>query len=104
MDILSMLGFGNGKIKGALRNGAVIIDIRTAHEFDQGKVRGSINIPMDRLTINLQRIRQLRQPIVICSDSESENEKAINFLKANGVKEILNGGTWTRMLKITKSI
>ena len=100
MGILSILGIGNGKIKEALRKGATIIDVRTAHEFDQGKVRGSINIPTDRITINLERIRQLQKPIIICSDSDSESEKAINFLKANGIKEIYNGGSWTRVLKI----
>jgi phage shock protein E len=104
MGILTILGFGNGKVKDALRRGAVIIDIRTAHEFDQGKVRGSINIPIDRININLQRIRQMQKPIIICSDSDSENEKAISFLKANGIKEIYNGGRWTRMLKMIKSI
>jgi phage shock protein E len=104
MSILSILGFGNGKIKEALRQGAVIIDVRTAHEFDQGKVRSSVNIPIDRININIGRIRQMQKPIIICSDSDSESEKAINILKANGIKEIYNGGSWTRMLKIIKSI
>jgi len=104
MGILSILGIGNGKIKEALRNGATIIDVRTAHEFDQGKVRGSINIPIDRITINLERMRQLQKPIIICSDSDSESEKAINFLKSNGIKEIYNGGSWTRVLRMMKSL
>ncbi|HEV8286303.1 MAG TPA: rhodanese-like domain-containing protein [Chitinophagaceae bacterium] len=104
MSILSILGIGNGKIKEALRQHATIIDIRTAHEFDQGKVRGSINIPIDRISINLERIRHMRKPIIICSSSDSENEKAISFLKANGIKEIYNGGSWTRVLKLIKSI
>ena len=104
MSILSIFGIGNGKIKEALRQQATIIDIRTAHEFDQGKVRDSINIPIDRIPINLERIRHMRKPIIICSSSDSENEKAINFLKANGIKEIYNGGSWTRVLKLIKSI
>ncbi|TMI94139.1 MAG: rhodanese-like domain-containing protein [Bacteroidetes bacterium] len=104
MGILSILGIGNGKIKEALKRGATVIDIRTANEFDQGKVRDSINIPIDRISINLQRIRQMRTPIIICSNFDSENEKAISYLKANGVKEIYNGGSWTRVLKITRSI
>ena len=104
MGILSILGIGNGKIKEALKRGATVIDIRTANEFDQGKVRDSTNIPIDRISINLQRIRQMRTPIIICSNFDSENEKAISYLKANGVKEIYNGGSWTRVLKITRSI
>src|SRR5215813_3874316 len=104
MSLLSILGIGNGKIKDALKHGGTVIDIRTAGEFDQGKVRGSINIPTDRIDINLQRIRQMRKPIIICSNSDSESEKMIGFLKANGIKEIYNGGPWTRVLKIARSI
>jgi len=103
MGILSILGIGNGKIKEALKRGTVI-DIRTANEFDQGKIGGSINIPIDRISINLQRIRQMPKPIIICSNFDSENEKAIGFLKANGIKEVYNGGGWTRVLKIARSI
>jgi rhodanese-related sulfurtransferase len=104
MGILSILGIGNGKIKEALKRGGTVIDIRTASEFDQGKVHGSINIPIDRIDINLQRIRQMPRPIVICSNSDSESEKVIGFLKTNGIKEIYNGGSWTRVLKIARSI
>jgi len=103
MGILSILGIGSG-VKDALRKGAAIIDVRTAHEFDQGKIKGSINIPVDRMSINLERIRNMRKPIIICGYSYSDNEKAITILKANGIKDVYNGGSWTRVLKITKSL
>ena len=104
MSILSILGIGNGKIKEALRRGAPVIDVRTATEFDLGKIHESINIPLDRLSINLERIRHMQKPIIICSNSDFENEKAISFLKANGIKEIYNGGSWTRVLKVIQSL
>ena len=56
MSLFSILGLGNGKVKEALRRGAIVIDIRTAAEFDRGKVRDSINIPVDRININLAQI------------------------------------------------
>jgi len=104
MSIFSILGFGNGRVKEALRHGAVIIDVRTAHEFDQGKIGGSINIPIDRISINLQRLRHMPKPLIICSSSDSETEQAIAILKANGIKEVYNGGRWTRILRMTKSL
>ena len=104
MNLLSILGIGNGKIKEALRRGAIIIDIRTAAEFDRGKVRDSINIPVDRININLKRIVQMNRPIIICSNSDSENEKVIDVLKANGVKEIYNGGNWTKLWRMMRSL
>jgi phage shock protein E len=104
MSLLSILGLGNGKLKEALRRGAIIIDIRTAAEFDNGKVRDSINIPVDRININLRRIAQMNRPIIICSNSDSENERAIDVLKANGVKEIYNGGNWTKLWRLMRSL
>jgi len=104
MSLLSVLGIGNGKIKDALRRGAIVIDIRTAAEFDRGKVRDSINIPVDRININLRRIVQMSGPIIICSDSDSENERVIDVLKANGVKEIYNGGNWTKLWRMMRSL
>ena len=41
MSILSFLGLGNNKIKDALLRGALIIDVRSAGEYDQGKIPGS---------------------------------------------------------------
>lgn len=104
MSLLSLLGFGNEKIKEALRRGAVIIDIRTAAEFDRGKVRDSLNIPIDRININLKRIVQINKPIVICSNSDSENDRVIDVLKANGVKEIYNGGNWAKLWRMMRSL
>ena len=103
MGLLSILGISSG-VKDALRKGAAIIDVRTAHEFDQGKIKGSINIPVDRMSINLERIRNMRKLIVICGYSHSDNDKAITTLKANGIKDVYNGGSWARVLKITKSL
>ena len=104
MSLFSILGIFNGKLKEALRRGAIIIDIRTASEFDRGKVPDSINIPIDRININLKRIIQMKTPIIICSNSDSENERVIDVLKANGVKEIYNGGSWTKLSRMMRSL
>ena len=104
MSLRSILGLGNGKLKEALRRGAVVIDIRTAAEFDRGKVDDSINIPVDRININLKRIVQMKRPIIVCSNADSENERVIDVLKANGVTEIYNGGNWIKIARMTKSL
>jgi phage shock protein E len=104
MSLFSILGLGNGKLKEALRRGAVIIDIRTAGEFDRGKVHDSINIPVDRININLKRIVQMNRAVIICSNSDVENERVIEALKANGVKEIYNGGNWTKLWRMMRSL
>jgi len=103
MGLLSILGIGN-KVKDILRNGAIVIDVRTPNEFDQGKIKDSINIPVDRLSINTERIRGFRKPVVIVCDSGERSQKAMSILKANGIKDVYYGGRWTRVLKMVKSL
>ena len=92
--------FGWGKFKNAMRNGAVIIDIRTPHEFDRGRVPDSINIPLDRISINTERLKTIKRPIIICSNSFYESSIVVKKLKKAGIRKVLNGGTWNSLGKI----
>ena len=103
MGFFSIFG-GTNKIKDALRHGATIIDVRPAGEYDQGKIRNSFNIPIDRIDINAERIRHMRRPIIICANSSAESEQAISFLKVRGIKDLHNGGNWTSLLRTIRSL
>jgi phage shock protein E len=99
MGFLSFLGFGDN-IADAIRHGAIIIDVRPAYAFDQhGRVPGSINIPADRIAINIERIKTMNKPIVICCAYGTDCANAVRMLKANGIKEVYNGGTWESVLR-----
>lgn len=104
MSLFSWLGIGKSGIKDALLRGGVIIDVRSAGEFDRGKVPGSINIPVDRIPINAQRILEMDAPIVFCCTSGERCNQAIQYMKQKGLKEFYNGGNWHRVLKIAKRL
>lgn len=104
MGLFSFFGLGKTKTKTALANGAVIIDVRTVHEFDQGKVPGSINIPVDRIAANAERIKHMNKPVVCCCASGMRSSIAAKTLKAKGIKNVYNGGSWMGVLKIVKSL
>ena len=104
MSLFSLLGFGGNKIKEALRRGAVVIDVRTAHEFDQGKVPGSINIPIDRIADNAERIKDMKKPIIFCCASGMRSSTAAGTLKGKGLKEVYNGGSWQHVLKLINKL
>ena len=104
MGLLDIFGFGGNKIKDALRRGAVIIDVRTAHEFDQGKIKGSINIPVDRIDINLERIRQMKKPVITCCSSGTRSADAAHYLRSRGISEVHNGGSWQSVLRKIQSL
>jgi phage shock protein E len=104
MGLLSLLGFGNNKIKEALKAGAVIIDVRTAHEYDQGRIPQSVNIPVDRISANIERIKAMKKPIVLCCASGMRSGMAAGTLRSKGLRDVYNGGSWQRVLRMLNSI
>lgn len=103
MSFFSFLGLGNQKIKDALYRGAVIIDVRSASEFDRGKIPDSINIPVDRIPINSERIKAMNRPVIFCCTSGDRSNKAIQLMTQKGLKEVYNGGNWHKLLRIVRS-
>ena len=104
MGLLSFLGFGRNDIRKALQEGAVIIDVRTANEFDNGRVPDSINIPVDRIAVNTRRIKDMKKPVIFCCSSGARSSQAVNKMKQMGMKNVYNGGSWMNLLKIVKGL
>jgi phage shock protein E len=100
MSLLSFLGFGDSKIRDALRKGAIVIDVRPAGAFDQGRVPGSINIPVDRIAINIPRIKGMNRPVIFCGAYNVHSSAATRIMKESGMKEVYDGGNWQSVLKI----
>ena len=103
MGLLSIFGIGNGKIKEAIRKGAVIIDVRSAAEYDRGHIPRALNIPSDRINISIQRIKGLNKPVILCCNSGDRSGTAYRTLKQQGVKEVYNGGNWEKLLRAIRS-
>ena len=103
MSILSFLGLGNGKIRAALKKGGVVIDVRNVNEYDQGRIPGSVNIPLNRIEASAERIRAMNRPVIFCCSSGSRSRQALSIMKENGMNEVYNGGSWTHVLKLMRS-
>lgn len=101
--MLSFL-FGKNKLKEAIKKGAVIVDVRTPHEFDNGRVPGSVNIPVDRISVSVERIRSMQKPVIVCCESGARSNTAKNMLKSAGIQEVYNGGSWQSVLKIINKL
>lgn len=104
MGLLSFLGFGKSSVKDALQNGAIIIDVRTVNEYDQGRVPESINIPLNLIPQNIERIKGMERPVVLCCASGNRSGQAARFLKSNNIKNVYNGGSWMTVLKAIKEL
>jgi rhodanese-related sulfurtransferase len=91
--------FGGAQIKQAIREGAVIIDLRTAYEYDQGHIPQSLNIPVDRIKANIGRIKGLQKPVILCCSTGSHCWEVANILRAAGVPQVISGGSWQSLLR-----
>ena len=66
---------------------------RTPQEYAEGHVKGSVNIPLDKVASNLKKFDGKNQIVVFCrSGNRSGQAKAI--LNQNGYTNVVNGGTF----------
>ena len=77
-----------------IRNGAIIIDVRSKGEYAGGHVKGSINIPLDSIENNLHKIKDKEDPIITCCASGMRSAAAKSILKKAGYLNVFNGGSW----------
>ena len=76
--------------------GAVIIDVRSKEEFQDGHIEKSQNIPLDSLGSHIPRLKKLNVPVVACCVSGMRSGIAKNTLKKHGI-EAYNGGGWASL-------
>jgi rhodanese-related sulfurtransferase len=95
--IKNFFGFGT-KVDYAdlVKQGAIILDVRSKGEFQGGHIKGSINIPVDALNNNLNKLKK-DYPIITCCASGMRSASAKRILKSNGFTEVHNGGGWSSL-------
>ncbi|MDP4147912.1 MAG: rhodanese-like domain-containing protein [Bacteroidota bacterium] len=102
MSWLSDLFGGKSKIRQALKEGGIIIDLRPAPEYDQGHIPRSLNIPVDRIRANIGRIRDMRRPIILCCAHGSHCWEAMSILKEAGIDRVYYGGGWESVWRVVR--
>lgn len=73
---------------------ATIVDVREVFECEKGMVDGSINIPLGQVPNKIEEFKAMKKPLVLCCKSGGRSGQAVDFLAANGVEDIYNGGAW----------
>lgn len=95
--IKNLLGFGPKVDLNELRaSGALVVDVRTPAEYKDGHLKGAINLPLQTLGNNLNKLKK-DQVIITCCRSGSRSGMAKRMLKANGFEQVHNGGPWTSL-------
>lgn len=77
-----------------IKEGAVILDVRSKGEYASGHIKGSVNIAVDQLSNNLHRLPDKAKPIITCCASGMRSGMAKRVLMAKGYQTVHNGGSW----------
>jgi phage shock protein E len=93
--IKNFLGIGPAVDYAALvKNGAVILDVRSKGEYAGGHIKGSVNVPVDSLDSGISRFTDKNKTIITCCASGMRSGMAKNILKSKGYTQVYNGGSW----------
>jgi phage shock protein E len=80
-----------------VKQGAIILDVRSKAEYLGGHIKGSTNIPVDTLRNNLSKLKDKNQPIITCCASGMRSASAKSILKSSGYSQVYNGGGWSSL-------
>jgi len=98
--IMNLLGFGpKTDFAELVKQGAIILDVRSKGEYATGHIRGSVNIPLDQLGNNLGKLKEKNRTIITCCASGMRSASGKGILTSNGFSNVYNGGAWQNLNK-----
>lgn len=96
-SIKSLFGLEKTDYAQLIKEGAIILDVRSKAEYACGHIKGSINISVDQLTSNLHKLKDKNKPVITCCASGIRSASAKSILQSNGFTEVHNGGGWSNL-------
>lgn len=79
-----------------IKNGAIILDVRSKGEYQGGHVKNSINIPLDTLGTQISKLDK-NKAIITCCASGMRSASAKSLLESKGFPQVFNGGGWSSL-------
>ena len=73
-------------------DGAVLLDVRTAEEYRDGYIDGSVNVPLDRISSIENTVKDKSTPLYVHCNSGSRSGQAVAYLKQMGYINAKNIG------------
>ncbi len=102
-----MIGFinkmfgSNTDLTAIAQDGAIILDVRTVGEYQQGHGKSSKNIPLQQIETKIETIRKWNKPVITCCASGMRSAGAAKILNSHGI-EAYNGGAWQTADALTR--
>lgn len=89
----------NSQLTEAIKDGAYLVDVRTPSEFASGSVTGAVNIPLDKVPMEISKFKGKENIVVFCR-SGNRSGQAKTILEQNGFQNVINGGTWQNVNQV----
>ncbi len=99
LSFLNKPGKSQASLSEVLKQGAIILDVRSPLEYASGHIKGSRNIPLDTLKEHLEEIRDYSKQVITVCQSGMRSETARSFLESHGITAY-NGGSWLHLNNI----
>jgi len=95
MSFLAKL-FGHGATREEahrlVKEGALVLDVRTAQEFGGGHIQGALNIPVQELEARMRELGPGPRPVVVYCRSGARSSAAAAMLTRAGHAPVVNLG------------
>ena len=85
-------------IKEYLEKEAIILDVRTQMEWNEGHIENSKHIVLNLIPLEIEVIKSWNKPIIAVCKSGGRSGQAAQFLTQNGL-DVINGGPWQNVAK-----
>jgi rhodanese-related sulfurtransferase len=78
-----------------VKQGAIILDVRSPGEYKQGHIKGSLNTPLNDLSQHITKLK--KTPLLLLVVHQGCGASAKSILKSNGFIQVHNGGGWSSL-------
>jgi rhodanese-related sulfurtransferase len=96
--------FGNtntNNLTEIIAQGAFLVDVRTTQEFADSKIKGAVNIPLDKISSQIEKFKNKNNIVVFCR-SGNRSGQAKSILERNGITNVINGGSFGNVKQYIK--
>ena len=92
IDLITGATINRGVDRWRATDSAVLLDVRSEEEYEQGHIPGSVNIPLNDIKRVIQEYPEKETPIFVHCLTGSRSGQAFSFLKRSGYTKVENIG------------
>ncbi len=81
-----------------VKDGAIILDVRSPGEYSSGHIKGSKNIPLPEFGNKVKQYTDKDKVYITCCASGMRSASARSIMKRTGYTNVYNGGGWSGLL------